>query len=541
VRTRISLGLFVEVTILAVAYIVAARLGLMLDPVRGFATVVWAPTGVSLAALLLFGPRITPGVFVGAFVVNVWVGAPVPVALGIAVGNTLEAVLGAYAVRRLTGFNGSFSRLRHVAGLIVPAAILSTLVSATIGVTSLALGGIVSLSHFWATWQAWWVGDALGDLVVAPLILTWATPGSTKNGALATTPLRIGEALLLGAALVGASIAVFFRPAAAGLYPFESAYVLLFGWAAVRFELRGAATATALASVFAIWGTARGAGPFVRESLAASLLEVQTLIGCAAFTPLVVAGAVSDRARAIDARVAFMDSVSHDLRAPLNVVRLDAGLLVRKLPELSPDRIRKHHETVERAIAQMMRLIADLSDAAAIDAGHMSVQVQEHDARALVEEAANLMRPLAEAKRQTLVLEPCDAISVRCDRARILQVLSNLVGNAIKFSGEHTSIVVRAVPTNDMLQISVQDSGRGIERAERHRIFERYWHAQPALGGGTGLGLFLARGLVEAHGGRLWFESSVGVGSVFYVTLPLCGTAADRNVKRPYARATSLP
>ncbi len=291
---RLSAGLIGQVAALALIYLISAKLGLMLDAVSGFATLVWPPTGLALVALLLYGRHLWPGVWLGAFMVNIWAGAPWPVALGIAGGNTLEAVLGAHALRKWAAFQGSFSQLRHVLGLIVPAALMSTLLSATFGVTSLVLGGIVSVHQCWGTWQAWWIGDVLGDLVFAPFLLTWATPGVLK-----ARPIRLAEAILQAAILIGACVAVFFRAARFMSYPFESAYVLfpLFIWASVRFELRGAATSTMLASVFAVWGTARGTGPFIRESLAESLLALQTFMGCAALTPLVVGGAIADRSR----------------------------------------------------------------------------------------------------------------------------------------------------------------------------------------------------------------------------------------------------
>src|SRR5687767_5024513 len=158
--------------VLAIAYVGAAKLGLALDAVSGFATLVWPPTGIALAALLLFGFRLWPGVALGAFVANLWAGAPVGVACGIAIGNTLEASIGAYALRRLD-FKPALASLRDVIALIGAAALASTLVSATIGSTSLLLGGLIRTDDYWITWRSWWLGDVMGALVVAPLLLTW--------------------------------------------------------------------------------------------------------------------------------------------------------------------------------------------------------------------------------------------------------------------------------------------------------------------------------------------------------------------------------
>src|SRR4029077_5895147 len=124
--------------------------------------------------LLMSGRDLWPGIALGAVVVNVWTGAPVPVACGIALGNTLEAVVGAYALRRIPGFQLSLGRVGDALALVLAAAGLSTLLSATVGVSSLVLGGVVPAARFGVTWRAWWLGDVAGDLLVAPLLLTWS-------------------------------------------------------------------------------------------------------------------------------------------------------------------------------------------------------------------------------------------------------------------------------------------------------------------------------------------------------------------------------
>src|SRR6266849_3466875 len=123
-----------KIVALTAVYVAVARMGLMLDAVAGFATLVWPPTGISLAALVCFGQRLWPGVAIGALVTNLWAGAPLPVALGIALGNTLEAVAGAYALDRWGGFRRSLDQLRDVLGLVLFGALASTTLSATVGV-----------------------------------------------------------------------------------------------------------------------------------------------------------------------------------------------------------------------------------------------------------------------------------------------------------------------------------------------------------------------------------------------------------------------
>jgi signal transduction histidine kinase len=507
-----------RIAALAILYTIVAKLGLSLDAVSGFATLVWPPTGLALASLLLFGFRLWPGVFLGALAVNVWNGAPMAVALGIALGNTLEAVLGVFVMRRFAGSRseGGFDSLRHVLGLILGASALSTLVSATFGVVSLSLGGIVQSTHQAVeTWRAWWVGDVLGDLVVAPLLLSWARRGEP----LTRRPGRIVEAISLTTFLSLATYAVFFRPPLPA-YPFGSPYILFpfFVWAALRFELRGATLATAFASTLAVWGTARGSGPFAREALASGLLALQTFMGCAAITPLVVAGVTRDRARAIRVQETFVATVSHDLKNPLSALLMSGESLLRRPTE---EAIRKHHDVLRRSVDRMMRLIADLLDASAIERGRMAMELRPENSRALVNDAVELLRPLAAPKRLSIQSQHLDTVTILCDRDRILQVFSNVVGNSIKFSPEEATITVTVQLGLEGACFSVRDAGPGISPQDLSHVFERNWHTTSSTGGGSGLGLFIAKGIVEVHGGRIWAESKLGQGSIFHFILPV--------------------
>jgi PAS domain S-box-containing protein len=286
-----------QALILAVVYVVVARLGLMLDAVAGFATLVWAPTGLSLAALLVFGYRLWPGVALGALVVNVWTGAPVAVALGIALGNTLEAVAGAYLLRRIPDFSTSLQRVRDVIGLMVRAAAASTLISATIGACSLAAGGIVSSATFGGAWRAWWLGDMIGDLVLAPVLLTWARPRATLPGS-----RRWSEVLLVYAVLIALGVLVFVGVTPSEDAAFGRAYLFFppLLWAALRFSQPAATITTLLVSAIAIIGSAHGHGPFVLPTLSASLFALQIFMTIAAATCLLLAAVGAERRTAIE-------------------------------------------------------------------------------------------------------------------------------------------------------------------------------------------------------------------------------------------------
>jgi PAS domain S-box-containing protein len=283
---------FVQVAALAVVYALIARLGLRVDAVSGFATLLWPPSGIALAALLVGGFRLWPGIAIGAFAANLWVGAPLSAALGIAAGNTLEGLLGAWALRRM-GFDNSLERLRDVLPLVVGGALLSTLISPTIGVFSLYKSGVLSLTSnaVVPTWRTWWFGDMAGELIVAPLLLTWsARPRVTFE------PRRIVEASCLALLVVAVWLFVFCGPASTQFKSLRQVFLIfpLLIWAALRFEQRGVAATTFLASAIAVVGTARDLGPFVHDSPHASLMHLHAFLAAAAVTALVLGAAVAE-------------------------------------------------------------------------------------------------------------------------------------------------------------------------------------------------------------------------------------------------------
>jgi PAS domain S-box-containing protein len=280
---------------LAAAYVGAAKLGLGLAFAAEQVSAVWPPTGIALAAVLLLGYRAWPGIALGAFLANVTAHEPVGTACGIAAGNTLEALTGAWLLRRWAGFDPSLERLRDVLDLITLAAGVSTTVSATIGVASLCLGGVQPWSAYGDLWRVWWLGDATGALVVAPAILTWA---SRPRG---SWPLpRVAEALALAVILTGVSLTIF-----TGLFLGRSTDHLLeyaifpvVIWAALRFGPPGTAAVTLAASAVAIWGTVRGFGPFGPGTAHDNLILLQIFLATVAVTALILAAAMTERDRA---------------------------------------------------------------------------------------------------------------------------------------------------------------------------------------------------------------------------------------------------
>ena len=199
--------------------------------------------------------------------------------------------------------------------------------------------------------------------------------------------------------------------------------------------------------------------------------------------------------------------------------RRRALLLKSNLPPDKQERARRQVEAIQRAGNRMNRLIRDLLDFASIQAGRLSVSKHPQDVAAMVDEVLEVTEPLATAKSHRLVADVAPELAIRCDHDRVIQLFSNLVGNAVKFTPDGGTITVRAVPDNGIVRFSVTDTGPGISADELPHVFDRYYQAQRRNRDGIGLGLSIARGIVEAHGGRIWAESEEGKGSTFSFTL----------------------
>jgi signal transduction histidine kinase len=238
--------------------------------------------------------------------------------------------------------------------------------------------------------------------------------------------------------------------------------------------------------------------------------------------------AASERAARAEAEAAvatreeLLAIVSHDLRNPLGVIVTSASFLQRtSLEGDQGERVHKSAQTILRSADRMNRLIADLLDLAQIQAGQLAVEQKPQDVEELLREGVEMLRPLAARKDLKLNAMTAGNLPVHCDRERVLQILSNLVGNAIKFTPDGGSIFIEAQATGREARFSVRDTGEGISEEELPRIFDRFWQAQKTNRTGIGLGLSIAKGLVEAHGGHLWVESKLGIGTTFFFTLPL--------------------
>jgi PAS domain S-box-containing protein len=296
--------------LLAGVYVAAAKVGFMLAFVPTRATAVWPPTGIALAANLVLGYRVWPGILLGGFLANVTTGGTVATSAGIAVGNTLEGFVGAYLVNRFAGGRDAF-RPQDVLRFAVLAGMVSTAVSATFGATSLALGGVARWADYGAIWLTWWLGDAGGALIVAPFLMLWIGRPRVRM-----SRRRLLEAVFMLVCMVAIGQTVFggWLPAGLWNHPIAFPWVPILVLIAYRFGLRETATAAFVLSGLATWGTLRGFGPFAYGTPNESLLLLQGFMVVTTVMAMVLAAAVGEnrRAEADRSRLASIVESSHD-------------------------------------------------------------------------------------------------------------------------------------------------------------------------------------------------------------------------------------
>ena len=506
--------------VLTLIYFIAGKVGLKLAFLHASASPVWPPAGIALAALVLLGYRVWPAIFVGAFLVNATTAGNIATSLGIAAGNTLEAVCGAWLVNRFAGGTRVFDRAQDVFKFAL-AAMLSALVSPSIGVTTLALGGFAAWANYGPIWTTWWLGDSAGDLVVAPLILLWSIPSTQRWSRRDAGEVGI---LLLLLFVLGETVFGGWFPISARNYPISFICGPVVIWTAFRFSQRETATGIFILSALAIWGTLHGFGPFIMETENHSLLTLQAWTAVLTITAMALAAAMAERRRAeaaIEQQKAavetanrtkdkFLAMLSHELRTPLTPVI--AALDTLETDAAQSEESKASLAMIRRNVELESQLIADLLDLTRIAKGKLELKFDSIDAHEAVLNVIEICR--AEANAKNLHVYPdlrAGAHHVSADTAKFQQIIWNLLKNAIKFTGEDGEITISSSnPAPQTIVITVRDTGIGVEPDIMERIFDPFEQGEVSFQrrfGGLGLGLAISKSLAQAHGATLLARS----------------------------------
>jgi signal transduction histidine kinase len=536
--------------VVGIVYFAGAELGLSLATLHQNVTPVWPPTGIAIAALLIFGPRVWPGVFAGALAANLALNLPIASDVGIATGNTLEAILAWYLLQRSKRWDRSFESVRDVMTFIVYAGVLAPLVSATIGSLSVCFGDPAQLPNFAWLWLTWWMGDGFGALIVSPLLLSWSLSWKIDS---ADAP-EIASLLVL---LIIVVLIVFggWFPGPVKTYPLAYLCLPCLLWAALRFDQRIVTGSIVLMASVAVWGAKHGYGPFVQPSANVTLLLLMSFVGTSALMTLLVAAVTVERRKAEDEkwRLAselerrrtdlleresharqqaeeasrlkeeFLATVSHELRTPLNAVVGWSRLL--RSGKLDNDGMTHAVDVIERNAAAQRQIIEDLLDVSRIVAGKLRISTQPVDLLLVIHAAIDAVQPAAEAKEIKISthVEAPDLI-VKADVERLQQVFWNLLSNAVKFTPHGSLIDVYLERSDSLAEVRIEDSGPGVPPEFLPHIFERFSQADGSSTrkhGGLGLGLAIVRHLVEIHGGTVSATNrEAESGAILTVRLP---------------------
>ena len=519
---------------LALIYFIAGKLALHLAFLHASASPVWPPAGIALAALLVLGFRVWPAIFVGAFLVNLTTLGNILTSLGIASGNTLEALCGAWLVNRFAGGARVFGRPQDVFKFAL-AALVSTTVSPTFGVSSLAVGGFAQWSSYWPIWLTWWLGDASGVLVIAPLLLLWSVPATQRTW----NQKQVLEVSVLLLLLVVLAETVFggWLPISARNYPISFICGPIVIWTAFRFTPRETATGIFILSAIAIWGTLHGFGPFILQSENQSLLMLQSWTAALTITAMGIAAAITERNRtqvaleqqkdAVEAanrtKDNFLAMLSHELRTPLTPVM--AALDTLEADGSRSSGSKNSLAMIRRNVELESQLIDDLLDLTRIAKDKLQLRFGPLDSHEVINNVVEICRPQAQARNLTLQLNLCAGTHhVLGDAAKCQQIVWNLLKNAIKFTAENGEITISSSnPEPQLLAIAVHDTGIGIEPEVMNRIFDPFEQGERAFQrryGGLGLGLAISKSLAQAHGGTLIARSEGhDRGSTFILTM----------------------
>lgn len=558
---------WVWVLIVFVAYVVSAELGFKLAFATKQVTAVWPPTGIALAAYLLRGPRVWPAIFCGAFLVNALSHELLATAAGIAVGNTMGPLVGALLMHTVAKVETPLNRVRDVLALAIFGCALAMAITASNGVLNLAIGGIVPWAAVSQVWPVWWAGDAMGALLVAPVILTASTAADKRY-----SPVRQFELGVLAAVLILVTVATFSirLPLAYPVYP-------LVIWIALRFGQRETSAAVLLVSAVAVWQTVHDQGPFVSGSFDTRLVLLLTFMAVLSVMGLVL-GALSAERRAaeaslrrandelearVQARTAelertnavlerrttelagkndeveaanrvksdFLANMSHELRTPLTSIIGFAGLLRAKgkLGELEA----RYVERINGASNTLLSLINNVLDFSKVEAGQVGLQLSTIHLETLAQSVALMLDEEASEKGLSLVVEidPDVPRQIVTDAPRLNQVIINLISNAIKFTsaGSVRLSIGRSKP--ERLRFEVIDTGIGIPPDRLESIFGRFVQADNSTTRrheGAGLGLAICKEVVQLMGGRIGVESQPERGSTFWFEVPLSVPADNR-------------
>ncbi|MGH6919718.1 MAG: MASE1 domain-containing protein, partial [Geminicoccaceae bacterium] len=531
-----------------------AKIGLALASIHPSASPIWPPTGLALAAVMLRGYRVWPAIFLGALLANVTTAGSIHTSFAIALGNTLESVVGGYLISRWSDGQRTFDSPAGVARFALIALVAATPISPTIGVGSLALAGYADNARIASTWLTWWLGDLAGALVVTPVIVLWARSSVSWH----RTDLLETGAVLAAAAAVGLLAFSPLIDQTPSRDPLGFLAVLPLMWAALRRGQRDTASVALVLSGFALWGALSGEGPFARSTLNESLLLLMMYMVSTSIPTLALSADVAVRkqterrlreahaeldrtvqerttaleetrealhqAQKMEALGQLTGGIAHDFNNVLTVI-------INSLESArgSTDKDAKTRQRLDRAL-QAARNGTSLVQQMLVFARRGPLQVQATDINKIIISAmAMFSRSGAEAIEVSTDLA-ADLRWATADATQLQTAILNLAVNARDAMPSGGRLTIRTtnmprrapahLPPGDYITITIADTGEGMSPDVVARAFEPFFTTKE-IGKGTGLGLSMVYSTMQQMGGDVGIESRPGQGTTVRLTLPV--------------------
>jgi len=531
-------NLWRDITLLVLFYFIAARVGQYVAIPPGSVTPFWPAAGLILCAVLLKGYRIWPGIYLGAIVGNSWAYADFSsvstfmnflIAANFnAVGDTLCALFGAYMIKRGNYAIDFVVTEKGVIRFILFAAIVGSLISASFGVTGLCLGNIIPWSDFVYTWITWTVGDGVGMLVIAPLILAMTSKTLSQQNRNKLWPESI-FLLLITAALFYVGFDTY------DILPTYLPILLVFPiliLTSLRYGVLISFAVVTLISIIAIAKTAAGQGVFLGKTINESLIELQLFVAVATLTTLFLNAVIFQRLMfenslqhsnteleaANKELEAFGYSLSHDLRTPTRsivsfsqLIKEDAGLKLNT----------KERDYLDRIIRSGKHMSFLINDVIALSlVSHSDLTITKVNVSEMCNEITRSLKEIKPDRKCEFHIQ--NDISALADQRLLSIAMQNLLANSWKFTStsELTIIEFKCFIENKEMVYAISDNGAGFDdtyKDKLFRVFQRL-HSESEFTG-SGIGLATVQRIIKRHGGRVWAESKPGQGATFYFTL----------------------
>jgi len=554
-----------KIILMAVAYYLAARIGLFLAFENTNTSPVWPPSGIAFALILLLGYRSWPGITIGALIANILVffGNDIAPASNmiiastlIAAGNTLEALFGYFLMHKFIKNTNPFAKTSDTYKFI-SIAVLTSIVSALLGPFGLWISNIIYTELYTQISIVWWIGDLVGILLFTPFILSWKTPFKFK-----VTREKVLEVflylLLFGTFVTLLQVSVI-SAAIEKSIPFLVMPFLI--WLGYRFNLQTAMSAALLTSVTAIYFTIQNIGPFELNTTNNSLILLQVFVGVISITLIILSATVSERnvaqkeiidfnenlemkvqarTKALNEEIktrkqaeeniiksnqelrktneeldSFVYSVSHDLRAPISSVM---GLINLALKEKDTKMVNQYLDMMNKSIVQQdifIKEILDLSRNARLELNKDKISFEE-----IVNDIFNQLQYSSDTEKVEKKIEIKQTKEFYSDKRRIKVVFNNLISNALRYNNAKNPFVsVQTVVNNGSANIVISDNGRGIGQEHMDNIFKMFYRATDK-GAGSGLGLYIVQETMTKLGGNVEINSQLNKGTQVSLKIP---------------------